>query len=42
LEDELSVVWADRPTGYLVDDLDQARFRFAEVRGVVGDWENAA
>lgn len=32
------VVRSHRPSGYSVGDLDEARVRFSEVRGVTGDW----
>lgn len=32
------VVKSDRPPGYTVDGIDQACARFAETRGVVGEW----
>jgi hypothetical protein len=32
------IVKADRPPGFLVEDLDYARARFADIRGVVGEW----
>jgi hypothetical protein len=32
------IIKSARPRGYTVEDLDQARARFAEIRGIAGDW----
>ena len=37
LEDELKIVWQDRPRGYEVGTLDEARERFSQVRKVPFD-----
>jgi len=39
--EEPKVIYQDRPHGYNVGELDEARARFAEVRKVVGVWQNA-
>jgi hypothetical protein len=37
-KEQLIIKTGGRPPGYLVNSLDEARARFAEIRGVTGDW----
>jgi len=37
-KEQLIITTSGRPPGYLLYSLDEARARFAEIRGVTGDW----
>jgi hypothetical protein len=38
IKEQLIIKASGRPPGYVLDTLDEARSRFADIRGVVGDW----